>query len=77
MTATAGGSLILEQLPKYRSTVMSLNTAFMNGGMLLASLIGGFTLNNYGFQVLGLVLGSIGVIGTIVWIALVKDPTKT
>jgi predicted MFS family arabinose efflux permease len=39
---------------------MSLNTAFMNGGMLLASLIGGFTLNTYGFQVLGLVLGIIG-----------------
>jgi DHA1 family inner membrane transport protein len=76
MTATAGGSLILEQLPKYRSTVMSLNTAFMNGGMLLASIIGGFTLNNYGFQMLGLVLGSIGVVGTVVWVALVKDPTK-
>jgi DHA1 family inner membrane transport protein len=76
MTATAGGSLILEQLPKYRSTVMSLNTAFMNGGMLLASLIGGFTLNTYGFQVLGLVLGIIGVVGTVVWVAIVKDPTK-
>jgi predicted MFS family arabinose efflux permease len=76
MTATAGGSLILEQLPKYRSTVMSLNTAFMNGGMLMSSLIGGFTLNAYGFQVLGLVLGSLGVVGTIVWVTLVKDPTK-
>lgn len=76
MTATAGGSLILEQLPKYRSTVMSLNTAFMNGGMLLASLIGGFTLNIYGFQVVGLILGSLGIVGTIVWVTLVKDPIK-
>jgi Arabinose efflux permease len=76
MTSTAGGSLILEQLPKYRSTVMSLNTAFMNGGMLLSSLIGGFTLNVYGFQVLGLVLGSLGIVGTIVWVTLVKDPCK-
>jgi DHA1 family multidrug resistance protein-like MFS transporter len=76
MTSTAGGCLILEQLPKYRATVMSLNTAFMNVGMLLSSLIGGFALNTYGFQMLGLILGSLGVVGTVVWVALVKDPTK-
>jgi predicted MFS family arabinose efflux permease len=76
MTSTAGGCLILEQLPKYRATVMSLNTAFMNAGMLMSSLIGGFALNAYGFQVLGLVLGSLGIVGTVVWITLVKDPTK-
>jgi predicted MFS family arabinose efflux permease len=76
MTSTAGGCLILEQLPKYRSTVMSLNTAFMNVGMLMSSLIGGFALNAYGFQVLGLILGSLGIVGTIVWVTLVKDPTK-
>jgi DHA1 family multidrug resistance protein-like MFS transporter len=76
MTSTAGGCLILEQLPKYRATVMSLNTAFMNAGMLMSSLIGGFALNAYGFQVLGLILGSLGVVGTVVWVTLVKDPTK-
>lgn len=76
MTSTAGGCLILEQLPKYRATVMSLNTAFMNAGMLVSSLIGGFALNAYGFQVLGLVLGSLGIVGTIVWVTLVKDPTR-
>jgi MFS transporter, DHA1 family, inner membrane transport protein len=76
MTSTAGGCLILEQLPKYRATVMSLNTAFMNVGMLMSSLIGGFILNAYSYQVLGLILGSLGVVGTIVWVTLVKDPTK-
>ncbi len=45
-------------------------------GVLLSSLIGGFTLNVYGFQVLGLVLGSLGIVGTIVWVTLVKDPCK-
>jgi len=74
MAMTAGGSLILEQLPKFRSTMMSLNTVFMNIGMFVASLIGGFMLNGYGYQALGLVLGSLGIVGTIVWITLVKEP---
>jgi len=76
MAATAGGSLILEQLPKFRGTMMSLNTAFMNVGMLVASLIGGSVLNSYGFQALGLLLGSLGLLGAVVWIALVKEPCK-
>jgi predicted MFS family arabinose efflux permease len=76
MAMTAGGSLIIEQLPKFRSTVMSLNAAFMNVGMLVASLLGGITLNSFGYQVLGLVLGGLGLVGTVVWVALVKDPVK-
>jgi MFS transporter, DHA1 family, inner membrane transport protein len=76
MAMTAGGSLIIEQLPKFRSTVVSLNAAFMNVGMLVASLLGGFTLNSFGYQALGMVLGGLGLLGTFVWIALVKDPVK-
>ena len=38
MAFTAGGSLVMEQLPKFRSTMMSLNTVAMNVGMLLASI---------------------------------------
>ena len=76
MTLSAGGSLIIEQLPKFRSTMMSLNTAFMNVGMLLSSLIAGVMLNSYGYQAVGLVLGSLGILGAVVWIALVKDPCK-
>jgi len=76
MTFTAGGALIIEQLPKFRSTMMSLNTAFMNVGMLLASLIAGLMLNVYGYQAVGVVLGSLGVLGAVVWITFVKEPVK-
>jgi predicted MFS family arabinose efflux permease len=74
MAIAAGGSLILELLPTYRSTVMSLNAVFMNIGMLASSLIAGFVLNNYGFQAVGLALGSLGLTGVVVWVALVKEP---
>jgi predicted MFS family arabinose efflux permease len=74
MTLTAGGSLVIEQLPKFRSTMMSLNTAFMNIGILLASLTAAIVLN---FQAIGLALGSLGILGALVWISLVKEPVKT
>ncbi len=74
MAIAAGGSLILELLPSYRSTVMSLNAVFMNIGMLVSSLVAGSVLNIYGFQAVGLVLGSLGLVGVVVWASLVKEP---
>ena len=76
MTFTAGGSLILEQLPKFRGTMSSLNTAFMNLGMLMASLLAGVVLDLYNYQAVGLVLGSLGIFGAVIWITLVKEPCK-
>ena len=76
MSFTAGGSLVIEQLPKFRSTMMSLNTTFMNLGMLRRILAGGVALNLYGYQSLALILGGLGVIGTVIWITLVNEPCK-
>jgi predicted MFS family arabinose efflux permease len=76
MAFTAGGALILEQIPKFRSTMTSLNAAFMNLGMLLASLVAGLVLNLYSYQILGVVLGVLGILGAAVWIVLVKEPIK-
>lgn len=77
MSLTAGGSLVIEQLPRFRGTMMSLNTAFMNLGMLMASIAGGIALDYYSYQTLALILGGLGVLGTVIWIFLVKDPCKT
>jgi predicted MFS family arabinose efflux permease len=77
MSFTAGGSLAIEQLQKFHATMMSLNTAFMNGGMLLASLASAYALDLYNYQTMALLLGTMGVAGAIIWIALVKDPYKT
>jgi predicted MFS family arabinose efflux permease len=77
MAFTAGGSLVIEQLPRFRSTMMSLNTVAMNVGMLLASISSGIVLDIYSnYQIMALILGGFGVLGTVVWVALVKDPCK-
>lgn len=76
MSMTAGGSLVIEQLPRFRGTMMSLNTTFMNLGMLLASVAGGVALDVYGYQALALILGGLGVVGTVIWVTLVIDPCK-
>jgi predicted MFS family arabinose efflux permease len=74
MAFTAGGSLVMEQLPKFRATMMSLNTAAMNVGMLLGSVTADFTLNSFGYQALAVSLGSFGILGAIMWMSLVSDP---
>jgi DHA1 family inner membrane transport protein len=76
MAFTAGGSLVIEQLPKFRATMMSLNTAAMNLGILLASVVGGAILNLFNYQTMALTLGGFGVLGLILWVSMVKDPTK-
>lgn len=77
MSFTAGGSLVIEQVPKFRSTMMSLNTAFMNAGMLLASVAAGIALDFYSYQTMALVLGGFGIVGAVIWVTLVKEPCKT
>ncbi len=52
----------------------SLNAAFMNFGMLLASLVAGVVLDLFNFQMVGIALGSLGILGAVVWIAFVKEP---
>ena len=76
MASTALGSLIIEQVPKFRATMTSLNTTFVNIGMLLASVSAGIALNLYNYQTMALILGSLGVAGTIIWVAFVKDTNK-
>jgi DHA1 family inner membrane transport protein len=76
MSSTAGGSLVIEQLPKFRATMMSLNSVFMNFGMLLASISGVLAIDLYGYQSMALILGSFGIVGSIIWISIVRDPCK-
>ncbi|MCL4430434.1 MAG: MFS transporter [Chloroflexi bacterium] len=76
MASTALGSLVIEQVPKFRATMTSLNTVSVNIGILTASVAGGLAINLYNYQTMSLILGSLGVAGTVLWISLVRDPYK-
>jgi predicted MFS family arabinose efflux permease len=71
-------SAAFEQVPKSRSTMMSLNSLFNDIGNVIAPAVGGallvFTSGIYG--VVGLALGSITVAGSAVLLFLAKDPTR-
>jgi predicted MFS family arabinose efflux permease len=77
MASTAFGSLVIEQIPKFRATMTSLNTAFVNAGILLASVSAGVALNLYNYQVMAAILGGLSVAGTVLWVAFVKDTSKS
>jgi predicted MFS family arabinose efflux permease len=70
--------LVLEQVPKSRSTMMSLNSLFNNVGNAMAPAVGGallvFTSGIYG--VVGLALGSITLARSAILLFLAKDPRR-
>jgi MFS family permease len=75
MAIPAFAILILEQLPKYRATMFSLNSFFNNIGRVLAPLIGGallvFLPGTYG--VVGLALGGTTIVGCLILLLSVTE----
>ncbi|MFP3951582.1 MAG: MFS transporter [Candidatus Bathyarchaeia archaeon] len=68
-------SLALEQIPKFRGTVMSLNSGAEKLGAALGSGLGGLVINLYGWSVMGVVLGVTGVASSMTYQLLAVDPT--
>lgn len=76
MASSAGVSLSLEQVPKFRGTMMSLNTAFSSLGVFLGSALGGVVLELFSYGALGLTLGTTGFFAAIIYYFVTKDPSK-
>jgi DHA1 family inner membrane transport protein len=74
MTFSASASLSLEQLPPFRGTMMSLNTAMQSVGNALGAGLGGLALLIYDYEAVGISLGALAVIGTILFHLLAVDP---
>lgn len=72
--STAFFSLTLEQVPKYRSSMMSLFSAFMNLGMVLGASVGGFALIGGEWAFMGVSIGVLGLLGAIILKIWAVDP---
>jgi predicted MFS family arabinose efflux permease len=69
-------SLTLEQNPQLRGSIMSLNDASNNFGAALGVGIGGFILLQSDYGSLGLLLGGLGVVASVLYYFFSVDPTR-
>ena len=73
----AFSSLTLEQVPRFRGTMMSLSSAATSMGDMIGSAVGGLLLIVFGYGVLGIAFGAVAVVGALVFYLLSIDPTMT
>ncbi len=76
MRATSHVSLIIEQVPEFRGTVMSISAASANMGSALGSGLGGLALLLYGYKAVGPSLGLLGVASATILYFFAVDPTR-
>ena len=75
VVATSSG-LTLEQVPQYRGTMMSMHYAAWSLGTALGTGVGGVALLLFDYGMLGLALGSLGLVAALVFHLLTVDPTR-
>jgi len=75
MRATSHVSLIIEQVPEFRGTVMSISAASANMGSALGQGLGGLALLLYGYKAVGPSLGLMGVASATILYLFAVDPT--
>jgi predicted MFS family arabinose efflux permease len=76
MVASAASSLTLEQIPEFRGTMMSIDTATINLGSAFGTALGGIALLSSGYEGLGIALGVMSVVAAVVFQVLATDPTR-
>lgn len=70
---TCANTLILGQVPRYRGTVLSVNSAAVQLGVALGAMFGGLILYFYSWGMMGVVLGAMHIIASIVYELGAKD----
>jgi predicted MFS family arabinose efflux permease len=76
MFTAAAISLTLEQVPAYRGTMMSVDSAFVNLGYALGAAVGGMALIWFDYEGLGISLGFFGIVAAAVFYLFATDPTR-
>ena len=69
-------SLSLEQVPEFRGSMMSLNSASMNLGSVLGAGIGGYALLGGDWVLMGVSIGVMGILAAIIIQLGANDPTR-
>jgi DHA1 family inner membrane transport protein len=72
----SSNSLILEQVPLYRGTMMSVWSASTSLGAALGAGFGGLIVLGYGYSSLGIVMGGLGVLSSLFYRFYSVDPTR-
>ncbi len=75
--APTASSLTLEQVPKFRGAMMSINWAATSMGTAFGAAVGGFVLLLLDYEFVGISLGAMNIVAAIVFYLLVIDPTRT
>jgi predicted MFS family arabinose efflux permease len=72
-------SLVLEQVPEFKASMMSVHQTFGSIGSVLGLTIGSLVLNLYtnNFQLLMTIFGISGVAAALIILLFAKDPSKT
>ncbi len=73
MSSSAANSLALEQTPRFRGTMMSINSAALSFGSALGSALGGLALVLFNYEVMGSILGVMGIVAAIIFHFLATD----
>jgi MFS family permease len=76
LSYSASSAITLEQVPRYRGAIMSLNMAAGNLGVALGSALSGLVFSSYGFFGIGPILGSMMIASSLVMKFLVVDPSQ-
>ena len=77
MASSTANSLSLEQVPEFRGTMMSINSAAISLGGALGAAVGGSALDLFNYDALGLILGVMGLAAAVVFYFLTIDPSRT
>jgi predicted MFS family arabinose efflux permease len=77
MMMTTAYSVTLEQVPSFRGSMMSINSAAANVGSALGAGVGGLVLLWWDYEFVGLTLGVMVLAATTIYYLVVRDPTKT
>jgi len=73
MASSAANSLALEQVPRFRGTMMSINSAALSLGNALGSALGGLALVLFNYEAMGSILGVMGLAAALIFYLLTID----